>query len=108
MLPIGGLKEKLLAAHRAGIMEVILPQENEKDMADVPENLRKAMKFHFVDHMDQVLQIALERSLPEVADEAPALSPPPTAPDSADRAAVTKFLSSPPKRRLRRDLIYYR
>ena len=49
VLPIGGLKEKLLAAHRAGIMEVILPQENEKDMADVPENLRKDMKFHFVE-----------------------------------------------------------
>jgi ATP-dependent Lon protease len=80
VLPIGGLKEKLLAANRAGIMEVILPQENEKDMAEVPENLRNAMKFHFVDHMDQVLQVALERSLPESADEAPALSPPPPEP----------------------------
>ncbi len=80
VLPIGGLKEKLLAAHRAGIMEVILPQENEKDMADVPENLRSAMKLHFVENMDQVLQIALEGSLPEAAEEAAALSPPPTAP----------------------------
>ena len=80
VLPIGGLKEKLLAANRAGIMEVILPQDNEKDMAEVPENLRNAMKFHFVDHMDQVLQVALERSLPESAEEAPALSPPPTVP----------------------------
>ncbi len=81
VLPIGGLKEKLLAAHRAGILEVILPQDNDKDMADVPENLRSAMKFHFVEHMDQVLQIALERSLPVSADEAPAMSPPLTAPD---------------------------
>jgi ATP-dependent Lon protease len=81
VLPIGGLKEKLLAAHRAGILEVILPQENDKDMADVPENLRSAMKFHFVEHMDQVLQIALERSLPVSPDEAPAMSPPLTAPD---------------------------
>ncbi len=81
VLPIGGLKEKLLAAHRAGILEVILPQENDKDMADVPENLRSAMKFHFVEHMDQVLQIALERSLPVSSDEAPAMAPPPTAPD---------------------------
>jgi len=81
VLPIGGLKEKLLAAHRAGIMEVIMPQENEKDLADVPENLRSAMKFHFVEHMDQVLQIALERSLPVPADEAPAMSPPLTSPD---------------------------
>jgi ATP-dependent Lon protease len=80
VLPIGGLKEKLLAANRAGIMEVILPQENEKDMADVPENLRNTMKFRFVENMDQVLQIALERSLPEGVDEAATLSPPPTAP----------------------------
>jgi hypothetical protein len=44
VLPIGGLKEKLLAAHRAGLFEVILPQDNEKDIAEVPENLRTAMK----------------------------------------------------------------
>jgi ATP-dependent Lon protease len=81
VLPIGGLKEKLLAAHRAGILEVILPQDNDKDMADVPENLRSAMKFHFVEHMDQVLQIALERSLPVSPDEAPAMSPPLSSPD---------------------------
>jgi ATP-dependent Lon protease len=80
VLPIGGLKEKLLAAHRAGIMEVILPHENEKDMADVPENLRSAMKLHFVENMDQVLHIALEGSLPEAAEETAALSPPPPAP----------------------------
>jgi ATP-dependent Lon protease len=80
VLCIGGLKEKLLAANRAGIMEVILPQENEKDMAEVPENLRGTMKFHFVDNMDQVLQVALERALPESGDEAAALSPPPAAP----------------------------
>jgi ATP-dependent Lon protease len=67
VLPIGGLKEKLLAAHRAGLFEVLLPKENEKDLPDVPENLRNAMKLHFVENMDQVLQLALERSLPEVA-----------------------------------------
>jgi ATP-dependent Lon protease len=66
VLPIGGLKEKLLAAHRAGIFEAILPKENEKDLADLPENLRKSMKFHLVDTMDEVLQIALEGPLPEV------------------------------------------
>jgi ATP-dependent Lon protease len=69
VLCIGGLKEKLLAAHRAGIFEVVLPKENEKDLADVPENLRNAMKLHFVDNMDQVLQLALERPLPEPAAE---------------------------------------
>jgi ATP-dependent Lon protease len=66
VLPIGGLKEKLLAAHRAGIMEAILPGENEKDVAELPENLRKEMKLHFVDSMDQVLQLALEQPLPDI------------------------------------------
>src|ERR1700730_14303843 len=70
VLPIGGLKEKLLTAHRAGLFEVILPKENEKDVAEVPENLRNAMKLHFVDTMDQVLQIALEGPLPKLEDEA--------------------------------------
>jgi ATP-dependent Lon protease len=65
VLPIGGLKEKLLAAHRAGIFEVILPKENEKDLSEVPENLRNAMKLHFADSMDEVLAIALEGPLPQ-------------------------------------------
>jgi ATP-dependent Lon protease len=65
VLPIGGLKEKLLAAHRAGLFEVLLPKDNEKDIAEVPENLRSAMKLHFVETMDQVLAIALEKPLPE-------------------------------------------
>src|SRR6202020_2619363 len=69
VLPIGGLKEKLLAAHRAGLFEVILPRDNEKDLAEVPENLRSAMKMHFVDTMDQVLQIALESPLPSLSEE---------------------------------------
>jgi ATP-dependent Lon protease len=70
VLPIGGLKEKLLAAHRAGLFEVILPQDNEKDVAEVPENLRTAMKMHFVETMDQVLAVALERPLPQITEEA--------------------------------------
>jgi ATP-dependent Lon protease len=78
VLPIGGLKEKLLAAHRAGIFEVILPKENEKDVAEVPENLRSAMKLHFVDNMDQVLAVALESALPivEIPAEAQPMAPP--------------------------------
>ena len=82
VLPIGGLKEKLLAAHRAGLFEAILPAENEKDVAEVPENLRTAMKLHFVDNMDQVLAIALEAPLPQMAPEAETMAPiatPPTA-----------------------------
>jgi ATP-dependent Lon protease len=69
VLPIGGLKEKLLAAHRAGLFEVILPKDNEKDVAEVPENLRNSMKLHFVETMDQVLQIALESPLPSFDEE---------------------------------------
>jgi ATP-dependent Lon protease len=79
VLPIGGLKEKLLAAHRAGLFEVILPKENEKDLAEVPENLRTAMKLHFVDTMDQVLAVALEGPLPTMtpdSDGIPAIAPP--------------------------------
>jgi ATP-dependent Lon protease len=69
VLPIGGLKEKLLAAHRAGIFEIILPKDNEKDLPDVPENLRNQLKLHFADTMDEVLPIALEKPLPEIVEE---------------------------------------
>ena len=64
VLPIGGLKEKLLAAHRAGIFEAILPEDNRRDFADLPELLKSSMKLHFVEQMDEVLQIALEEKLP--------------------------------------------
>jgi ATP-dependent Lon protease len=60
VLAIGGLKEKLLAAHRYGITEAILPKENEKDLADIPDVVKQSMKLHFVEHMDEVLKIALE------------------------------------------------
>jgi ATP-dependent Lon protease len=63
VLPIGGLKEKLLAAHRHGINEVIVPNDNQKDLPDIPEYIRKIMKLHFVNHMDEVLRLALEREL---------------------------------------------
>jgi len=63
VLPIGGLKEKMLAAHRQGIFELVLPKDNEKDLADIPENIRKEMKLHFATSMDQVLKIALEREI---------------------------------------------
>jgi ATP-dependent Lon protease len=85
VLPIGGLKEKLLAAHRAGLFEVILPRDNEKDLAEVPENLRTAMKMHFVDTMDQVLQIALESPLPVRSDdETQPIAPPPLTSSTGD------------------------
>jgi ATP-dependent Lon protease len=76
VLPIGGLKEKLLAAHRAGIFEAIVPEENRKDMADLPELIKGSMKLHFVEEMDQVLKLALEGNLPELHEETPeALAP---------------------------------
>jgi ATP-dependent Lon protease len=70
VLAIGGLKEKLLAAHRYGITEAILPKENEKDLAEIPDVVKKDMKLHFVEHMDEVLKLALERE--------PESIPPPT------------------------------
>jgi len=60
VLPIGGLKQKVLAAHRAGLEEVILPKRNEGDLEDVPEQVRDEIAFHPVETIDQVLAIALE------------------------------------------------
>jgi ATP-dependent Lon protease len=74
VLPIGGLKEKLLAAHRHGITEVILPRDNEKDLPDIPEGIRRDMKLHFVDSMDEVLKLALEREI-QALPIAPSASP---------------------------------
>ena len=60
VLPVGGIKEKVLAARRAGIRTVILPQKNEKDLEEVPEQVKKDMKFHFVQRMDEVIKLALK------------------------------------------------
>jgi ATP-dependent Lon protease len=80
VLPIGGLKEKLLAALRAGIFEVILPRANEKDLSELPDNIKNSIKLHFVDTMDEVLALALESPLPapstEGAEVIPAVPPP--------------------------------
>ena len=59
VLPIGGLKEKLLAAHRGGIETVIIPAENEKDLADIPKNILRKLDIHPVKTIDEVLEIAL-------------------------------------------------
>ncbi|WP_243041063.1 endopeptidase La [Dyella sedimenti] len=63
VLPIGGLKEKLLAAHRGGITTVIIPEENKKDLADIPQNITGSLDIHPVRWIDEVLDIALERPL---------------------------------------------
>jgi ATP-dependent Lon protease len=62
VLPIGGVKEKVLAAHRAGIKTIILPQWNKKDLVDIPQKVQKDIEFHFVDEMLDVLKIAIERT----------------------------------------------
>src|ERR1035441_1955494 len=64
VLGIGGLKEKLMAAHRHGILEIIVPRENEKDLPDIPDAIKQTIKLRFVDSMDEVLKIALERGSP--------------------------------------------
>jgi ATP-dependent Lon protease len=64
VLPIGGVKEKLLAAHRFGLRTIILPKDNEKDLADIPPEIQAQMSIHFVESMDEVLQLALEQPLP--------------------------------------------
>jgi ATP-dependent Lon protease len=78
VLPIGGVKEKLLAAHRAGIKHVILPKENEKDLQDLPKDILEVLNVTLVETMDEVLQIALERqpvptqvSLPDIEGARP-------------------------------------
>ena len=67
VLPIGGVKEKLLAAHRAGIRTVLLPKDNERDLADIPPEILGCLTVQFVDTMDEVLALALERPLTALA-----------------------------------------
>jgi ATP-dependent Lon protease len=70
VLPIGGLKEKLLAAHRGGITTVIIPEDNKKDLVDMPANITSSLEIHPVRWIDEVLDIALERPLrPNAAKE---------------------------------------
>jgi ATP-dependent Lon protease len=76
VLPIGGVKEKVLAAHRAGIRTVILPRRNENDLEDIPEDVRAALSFVFVDRMEEVLEAALQ---PRPAE------PPITSPDGQEQ-----------------------
>ena len=79
VLPIGGLKEKALAAYRNGIFDIIIPEENEKDEADIPTEIREGLRFHKVNDMIQVLEQALTDPIvePEVPVEVPVVSQPP-------------------------------
>jgi ATP-dependent Lon protease len=84
VLPIGGLKEKLLAAHRAGIREAILPADNKRDLADLPDLIKNEMKLNWVEQMDEVLEIALVTRPKKLTVETPealtANAPPPIPP----------------------------
>jgi ATP-dependent Lon protease len=71
VLPIGGVKSKILAAHLSGAKLVILPRKNEKDLRDVPDEIRKQMKLVLVDTMDQVLETALRRRPKPLPSERP-------------------------------------
>ncbi len=70
VLPIGGVKEKLLAAHRMGLRTVLLPKDNEKDLADIPQEILSSLTVHFVETMDEVLQVALERPIVPIEHDA--------------------------------------
>jgi ATP-dependent Lon protease len=86
VLPIGGLKEKLLAALRAGITTVFIPKENEKDLAEIPDNVKKHLKLIPVADVDEVIAQALARRPEAIEWEEPAdppLAPPPAQPVTA-------------------------
>jgi ATP-dependent Lon protease len=86
VLPIGGVKEKLLAAHRAGIRKIILPKDNEKDVSDIPEEILKELRIELVEKIEEVFQIALVAPLARVspAEVAPLVDPEPLEPPISD------------------------
>jgi ATP-dependent Lon protease len=69
VLPVGGIKEKVLAAHRSGLKSVVLPSYNEADLEDIPEEVRKEIQFVFAETVDDVLKAALEPAVPDVAQD---------------------------------------
>jgi ATP-dependent Lon protease len=77
VLPIGGVKEKILAAHRAGSETVLLPRDNEKDLSEIPTNIQQEVAIRFVDTMDEVLELALERKIEGREAMAPETAAPP-------------------------------
>jgi ATP-dependent Lon protease len=86
VLPIGGLKEKLLAAHRGGIKSVLIPEENVKDLKEIPDNVKNKLDIHPVKWIDQVLELALERKPEPLAEEA--VAPVPAAGEGTAPAAI--------------------
>lgn len=74
LLPVGGIREKILAAHRAGLKEVILPKENEKDVRDLPKEVMRDLTFHYCRTVEEALRITLSRPLPQEALERPSVA----------------------------------
>jgi ATP-dependent Lon protease len=77
VLPVGGIKEKLLAAHRVGVSTVLIPKDNEKDLEELPEEVRADMTVQFCETIDEVLALALEDACPTDAGATDAEAPPP-------------------------------
>ena len=88
VLPVGGLKEKVLAAHRIGIRTIVLPEDNESDIVDIPPEVRKRLTFKFVKSMDEVIARALlprSDAAAEVEEVEPALTEEPAVANAVDR-----------------------
>src|SRR5207237_4338531 len=64
VLPVGGIKDKVLAAFRAGIQTIVLPAENEKDLEEIPKEVREAIEVHLVENMDEVIKVTLDHAAP--------------------------------------------
>jgi ATP-dependent Lon protease len=95
VLPIGGLKSKILAAHLSGAKIVVLPKKNEKDLRDVPDEVRKKMKLVLVENMDQVLNAALRRK-PRPLKPSPASAPAKALEEAGTPKSTTKTPVFPP------------
>jgi ATP-dependent Lon protease len=76
VLPIGGLKEKVLAARRAGITRIVMPKANAKDLRDLPEHVRKEMQFFFAERIDEVFRETIPSLVEPVAEVQPAVAQP--------------------------------
>ncbi len=90
VLPIGGLKEKLLAAHRGGIKTVLIPQQNIKDLVEIPDNIKNRLEIHPVKWIEQVLELALERMPETLIEDEASISAIPTAAIEESAAVATK------------------
>jgi ATP-dependent Lon protease len=93
VLPVGGIKEKLLAAHRVGVSTVLIPKDNEKDLEELPEEVRAAMAIQLVETLDEVLALALEDACPADAGETDAAAAPPVWTTEQPSAGSTRTLS---------------